>query len=138
VWFKNVSGDKMNRLNISTVLLSIFLLLLQVGCTQYPVLMEPDVEEFNQAVHSSALRDSLLKGKLTPGMPYFIVDQLFQNYSDGMKEIRIPVATLGSKQRLEEEEGWSRRFVDPDIKTFLDKYETSEGELYVWYQRPDF
>jgi hypothetical protein len=114
------------------------IILALVGCTQYPVLMEPDVDKFNQTVHTLALKDSLLTGKLTAGMPYFVVNQVFQNYSDGMKEIRIPVATPGSKQRLEEEEGWSRRFVDPDIKTFLDKYETSEGELYIWYQRPDF
>ena len=56
-----------------------------------------------------------------------------------MKELKIPVATLGSKQRLEEEEGWSRKYVDPNnINVFLDKYETPEGKLYVWYQRPDF
>lgn len=128
----------MKGFKISLKIISVSLIIFLVGCTQYPVLMEPDVEEFNQTVYTPALRDSLLTGKLTPGMPYFVVTQLFQNYSEGMKELRIPVATLGSKQRLEEEEGWSRRFVDPDIKTFLDKYETSEGELYVWYQRPDF
>jgi len=71
-------------------------------------------------------------------MPRFVVNQLFNNYDSGSKEIIIPVATLGSKQRLEEEEGWNRKYVDPDINVFLDKYETCEGRLYVWYQRPDF
>ena len=120
------------------LLFTSMIFLLQVGCSQYPVLIEPDIQRFEQTVHSSTLKDSLLLGKLTEGMPYFVVDQLFQNYSDGMKEEKIPVATLGSKQRLEEEEGWRRTYVDPNINTFLDKYETSEGELYVWYQRPDF
>jgi hypothetical protein len=72
------------------------------------------------------------------GMLRFVVHQLFYNYDSGSKEIIIPVATLGSKQRLEEEEGWNRKYVDPNINVFLDKYETSEGRLYVWYQRPDF
>ncbi len=114
------------------------LILSQFGCTNYPVLQEPDVQLFNQTVHSESLRDSLILGKLTAGMPRFVVSQLFMNYSDGSMETKIPVATLGSKQRLQEEEGWNRKYVDPDINVFLDKYETSEGRLYVWYQRPDF
>lgn len=99
---------------------------------------EPDVQMFNQTVYSPALRDSLLKGKLTGGMPYFVVEQLFKNWSGGIKETKIPVASLGSKQRLEESEGWSRKYVDPDAGVLLDKYETSSGNLYLWYQRPDF
>lgn len=128
----------MKRIKHSFTLLAALLLLLQISCTQYPVLQEPDVEQFNQTVYSSALRDSLQEGKLTAGMPYFVVNQLFKNWTDGIKETKIPVASLGSKQRLEEEEGWSRKFVDPNIKVFLDEYETSEGKLYVWYQRTDF
>jgi hypothetical protein len=114
------------------------LILLQFGCTQYPVLQEPDVQKFNETVYSSALRDSLQEGMLTKGMPHFVVSQLFKDYSAGNNELKIPVATLGSKQRLEEEEGWSRQYVDPNINVFLDEYETSKGKLYVWYQRPDF
>jgi hypothetical protein len=114
------------------------LLFLQIGCTHYPVIQEPDSQMFNQTVYSPALRDSILDGKLTAGMPRFVISQLFKNWTDGIKEVNIPVATLGSKQRLEEEEGWSRKYVDPNIKVFLDKYETSEGKLFVWYQRPDF
>ena len=79
------------------------IILALVGCTQYPVLMEPDTERFDQTIYSNTLRDSLLIGKLIPGMPYYVVDQLFSNYSEGMKEVRVPVATPGSKQRLEEE-----------------------------------
>ncbi|MGB5287896.1 MAG: hypothetical protein WBN42_05360 [Ignavibacteriaceae bacterium] len=113
-------------------------ILIQVGCTHYPVIQEPDSQMFNQTVQSPALQDSLREGKLTAGMPHFIVTQLFKDWTDGIKELKIPVASLGSKQRLEEEEGWSRKFVDPNIKIFLDEYETSKGKLYVWYQRPDY
>ena len=128
----------MKRIKYLTIVLAAFLILLQIGCTHYLVLQEPDTQMFNQTVYSQVLRDSLLEGKLTAGMPYFVVNQLFKNWTDGIKETKIPVASLGSKQRLEEEEGWGRKFVDPDIKVFLDKYETCEGRLYVWYQRPDF
>lgn len=116
----------------------ILTIILQAGCVQHPMIQEPDVNRFNQTVHSPALRDSLLAGKLTPGMPHFVASQLFEDWTTSIMEIKIPVATLGSKQRLEEVEGWGRDYVDPDIKVFLDKYETEKGELYVWYQRPDF
>lgn len=121
-----------------TVVLAAFLILLQIGCSHYPVLQEPDTQMFNQTIYSKVLQDSLAEGKLTEGMPHFVITQLFKDYSAGDKDLKIPVATLGSKQRLQEEEGWSRKYVDPNIKVFLDKYETCEGKLYVWYQRPDF
>jgi hypothetical protein len=128
----------MKIIKYRTVVLATFLFLLQIGCTQYPVLQDPDAQMFKQTVQSEFLQDSLKHGKLTAGMPRFVLSQLFNNYSDGLKKIKIPVATLGSKQRLEEEEGWSRKYVDPNVNVFLDRYETSEGKLYVWYQRPDF
>jgi len=128
----------MNSRNQFILFFISLLILSQVGCSHYPVLQEPDIQMFNQTVSSESLRDSLLHGKLSAGMPRFVVNQLFNNYDSGSREIIIPVATLGSKQRLEEEEGWNRKYVDPDINVFLDKYETCEGRLYVWYQRPDF
>ncbi len=108
------------------------------GCTQFPLIQEPDYLMFKEKVLSETLRDSLDDGKLTAGMPYFVVNQLFGNWTDGIKETQIPVAGLGSKQRLEESEGWGRKYVDPNTKVFLDIYETPKGELLVWYQRPDF
>lgn len=128
----------MKKIKQSFIIITSLLILLQIGCTQYPVLQEPDAQKFEQIVQSEYLQDSLMQGKLTAGMPRFVVSQLFKDYRDGLKEVKIPVATLGSKQRLEEEEGWSRKYVDPNVKVFLDKYETSTGKLYVWYQRPDF
>lgn len=128
----------MKRIKHNILLFAALFFLLQVGCTQYQVLQEPDVQIFKQTVQSGLLQDSLMYGKLTAGMPYFVVSQLFKNYTDGSKQIKIPVATLGSKQKLQEEEGWSRKYVDPNINVFLDEYETSKGKLYVWYQRPDF
>lgn len=128
----------MKKIKHGFIPLALLFHLLQIGCTQYPLIKEPNTQLFNQTVHSAALRDSLMNGKLTPGMPHFVVSQLFKDWTDGIRELKIPVASLGSKQRLEEEEGWSRKFVDPNIKVFLDEYETSDGNLYVWYQRPDF
>jgi hypothetical protein len=127
----------MKKMKYGLIVLVSFLFL-QFGCTNYPVIQEPDSQLFNQTVHSTSLQDSLLAGKLTAGMPRFVVSQLFKNYSEGSMEVKIPVATLGSKQRLVEEEGWSRNYVDPNITVLLDKYETSKGKLYVWYQRPNF
>jgi hypothetical protein len=120
-----------------TLSVTLFILLL-IGCTHYPSIQEPDFQMFNNTVYSESLRDSLQQGKLSAGMPHFVVSQLFKSWTDGVQELKIPVATLGSKQRLEEEEGWGRKYVDPDTKVFLDKYETSDGKLYVWYQKPDF
>ena len=128
----------MKRINRIFLLFTTLIILLQVGCAHYPVLHEPDTHMFMQTVHSEALLDSLNQGKLTAGMPHFVVSQLFKNYTAGSMEIKIPVATLGSKQRLQEEEGWNRKYVDPNISILLDKYETCEGKLFVWYQRPDF
>lgn len=116
----------------------VLLILLQAGCFQYPAIQEPDTQVFNKTVYSKSLRDSLQDGKLVAGMPHFVVSQLFKNWTKSIEELKIPVATLGSKQRLEETEGWGRKYVDPNIKVFLDEYETPEGKLYVWYQRPDF
>ena len=113
------------------------LFFLQLGCSHYPVLQEPDIQKFKQIVSSELLRDSLLNGKLTVRMPRNVVTKLFGNYDSGSKEVTIPVATLGGKQRLEER-GWNRKYVDPNINVFLNRYETSEGRLFVWYQRPDF
>ena len=128
----------MNYIKHRYILAIVVLIFLQIGCTQYPAILEPDKQMFDNAVHAENIRDSLVEGKLVPGMPHFVVSQLFKNWTDGIKELKIPVATLGSKQRLEEEEGWGRKYVDPNTKIFLDEYETRDGKLYVWYQRPDF
>lgn len=128
----------MKRIKYNFAILVALLVLIQIGCTNYPVILEPDSQMFSQTVQSPVLRDSLNEGNLTAGMPHFVVSQLFKNYAGNLQEIKIPVATLGSKQRLQEEEGWSRKYVDPNISILMDIYETSEGRFYVWYQRPDY
>ncbi|MFI5237426.1 MAG: hypothetical protein ACHQLA_05790, partial [Ignavibacteriales bacterium] len=76
------------------ILIFTFLIIaLQVGCSHYPALQEPDVQMFNQTISSKDLRDSLSQGKLTAGMPHFVVSQLFKNYSEGSMELKVPVAT---------------------------------------------
>ena len=64
------------------LLFTSLILLLQVGCAHYPALQEPEVKMFNQTINSKDLRDSLSLGKLTAGMPHFVVSQLFKNYSE--------------------------------------------------------
>lgn len=128
----------MNKRSQLILFFSFIFILLQIGCTNYPVIQEPDIQMFNETVHSQSLRDSVAAGKLTSGMPRLVLNQLFENWSDNLKETKIPVASLGSKQRLVEVEGWNRQYVDPNISILLDKYETPSGYLYVWYQRPNF
>ena len=117
----------MNKRSQLILFFSFIFILLQIGCTNYPVIQEPDIQMFNETVHSQSLRDSVAAGKLTSGMPRLVLNQLFENWSDNLKETKIPVASLGSKQRLVEVEGWNRQYVDPNISILLDKYETPSG-----------
>jgi hypothetical protein len=128
----------MNKSNYSIILAVFLFVTLLVGCTHYPLIQQPDLDSFSRTVSSPSLRDSLLNGKLTAGMPHIVISQLFKNWNENSDEIKIPVASLGSKQRLEELEGWRRHFVDPNAEVFLDQYETEDGMLCVWYQRPNF
>lgn len=96
----------------------------------------PDIARFDSTVISPALRDSLHKGKLVPGMPYFVASKIFADWDNTDK--KVPVPSLGSRQRLQETEGWARKYVDPNIQVFLDEYETKSGKLALWYQHPDF
>ncbi len=128
----------MKRIGYITSLSVFLIIVLITGCTHYPAIKEPYAQKFDSTVYSENLRDSLKEGKLTAGMPYFVVSQLFSDWTGGLQELKIPVASPGSKQRLEETEGWGRKYVDPNIKFFLDEYDTPKGKLYVWYTRPDF
>jgi hypothetical protein len=128
----------MKRFKYGFTICAALIILMQISCTQYPGIQKPDTQMFKQTVYSPFLRDSLLNGKLSAGMPRFVVDQLFKDWNEDIKKVNVPVASLGSKQRLEEVEGWERKYVDPNAKVFLDEYKTKSGILYVWYQRPDF
>jgi len=118
----------------------ILLFLMLSGCiTKYPVLGQPDMRRFTNIVTSTALQDSLQAGKLTVGMPYYVVREIFNEWKRGkMADIGRDIASIGSRQRLREVEGFGRGHVDPDIKIYLDEYKTREGKLIIWYQFPDF
>ncbi len=116
----------------------ISLLIIQNGCVRYPSYSDPDIESFKNIAEHSALIDSLENGKLTSGMPYYLVEEIFKNWPAGQQETKIPVASLGSRQKLIETEGWGRVYSDPNIRVFMDEYDTGKGKLYVWYQYPDF
>jgi hypothetical protein len=113
-----------------TVLAAVLL----VGCTPSYTL-QPDHQRFERIVGSPALRDSLRQGKLVPGMPYFVAAKIFSQWSGRRK---TPVPSLGSRQELQEFEGWHRQFMDPKIRVFVDEYKTDSGTLCLWYQYPDF
>lgn len=101
----------MKRVGYSISVLAFLFIVLIIGCTEYPVIGDPNTERFYQTVQSPALQDSLANGKLTPGMPYFVASELFNSWTPGIMETKIPVASLGSKQRLEEVEGLGKAYV---------------------------
>lgn len=109
--------------------------LVVMGCSSTNKITQPDYDEFERVVASTALRDSLRQGKLAPGMPYFVAENLFSKW-----QVRrhIPVPSVGSKQELKEVEGWGRQYMDPDIRVFMEEYNTDAGTLTLWYQYPDF
>ncbi len=122
------------KLSYRLLLIVLSFCFLKSSCN-YPLLGTPDIDRFKHNAAGSLLIDSLMNGKLTTGMPYYLVRDIFKNWND---EIKIPVASLGSKQKLEESEGLGRVYSDPDIKIFMDEYATEKGLLSVWYQFPDF
>lgn len=121
---------------IANIILSV--LFIRPGCISYPIIGKPDISKFKNFPENSPLSDSLTNGKLTPGMPYYVVEDIFKDWPEDLKKTKIPVASLGSRQMLEEIEGWGRIYSDPDVKIFMDEYETEKGRLTIWYQFPDF
>ena len=115
-------------------LLALVLSLLQ-ACSKPAPFTAPNEERFLREVASPALRDSLRFGRLTIGMPYFVVAEICKNQKGSR---RVAVASPGSAQPLQESEGSGRRYVDPTIKVFLDEYDTGRGRLRAWYRLPDF
>ena len=105
------------------------------GCPAHHEISSPDYERFEKVVASPALRDSLQHGLITRGIPYFVVDQIFTRVGGDRK---IPVPSVGSRQRLEEREGLGRVYLDPNIRVFMDVYDTEAGKLTVWYRYLDF
>lgn len=105
------------------------------GCPAHYEISTPDYERFEKVVASPDLRDSLQHGVITPGVPYFVVDQIFTKLGGDRK---IPVPSIGSRQRLEEREGLGRVYLDPNIRVFMDVYDTEVGKLTVWYRYLDF
>ncbi len=109
---------------------------LDVSCVSTSHLVrEADLARFDARCRSQALRDSIRNGKLVTGMPYFVVSQVFSNW-DAPRGTLVPC--VGSRQAVEDFEGWGRRFSCPDLNIYLDEYETSSGNIAIWYQCPDF
>ena len=105
------------------------------GCWESYHVTNPDLSKFEKTVASPSLRDSLQAGKLVSGMPYFVAANIFSQW-DGRR--KTPVPSVGSRQELQESEGWNRQFMNPEIRIFVDEYKTESGTLCLWYQYPDF
>jgi hypothetical protein len=110
--------------------------LLVISCVnRYCVYGEPDQDRFQNLVRSQRLVDSLQHHALTKGMPYFVVRDIFRS-CDG--DTGIPVASIGSRQKLDETEGLYSHYHDPSIEVWLDRYTTERGDLLIWYGNPTF
>lgn len=103
--------------------------------SHYCVYGEPDRDRFQNLVRSQELVDSLQQHALTKGMPYFVIRDIFRS-CDG--DSGIPVASIGSRQKLDETEGLFSHYHDPGIQVYLDRYTTERGKLFVWYANPTF
>jgi hypothetical protein len=111
-------------------------LLLFTGCPATHTITPPDVQRFEKYVLSQALRDSLKAGRLTPGMPYFVAEQLFAQWDE--KEKKIPVASVGSTQELLNREGWDRIFVDPNVQVYMLNVNTGRNKITLWFRNPTY
>lgn len=110
--------------------------LVDISCANRPVSYStPDIGQFKKSVYSQTLIDSIQHNVLTVGMPYFVVREIFMN-CDG--DTVIPVASIGSRQKLDEHEGLFSHFHDEGIEVYLDRYKTEQGTLLVWYGNPTF
>ena len=119
----------------SKVLGCVMVALVSAGCWESYHVTRPDVSRFEKTVASPSLRDSLGAGKLVSGMPYFVAADIFSQWGGRRK---TPVPGVGSRQELQEFEGWNRQFMNPAIRVFVDEYKTESGTLCLWYQYPDF
>jgi len=106
-----------------------------VSCSHICTYGTPDISAFNQFVLSQSLRDSLSHNTLTIGMPYSVVRMLFSGCGS---DTSIQVAASGHRQELLETEGLYKTFQDPNIQMYLNKYKTSQGDLYIWYGNMNF
>jgi len=105
------------------------------GCSSVLPMKEPNAERFTRIVKSTTLQNSFVHNEIVPGMPYFVVSEIFADWKDKKKML---VPSVGSSQRVIETEGWGRDFNNPYIQIYLDEYDTEQGTLKIWYQLPSF
>jgi hypothetical protein len=117
------------------LLAGLALLLLEMNCSTCKAARKPDAARFGRAVASKSLREALAAGRLLPGMPYFIVTELFPDCGCPKKR---QVACVGCRGRIDDAEGWGRHASPPNLQIYYDEYRTKAGKLGVWYRYPDF
>lgn len=107
------------------------------GCCGTCYVRSPDTDRFRAQVASHALRDSLEQGLICPGMPYWVVTDIFRDCGS-CADTGLTVASVGSTQVLGEMEGLGRKYEDDAIGVLMDIIDTEQGELRIWYKRMDF
>jgi len=95
---------------------------------------DADTVKFDNNVSSETMKKDIRDKTLDKGMPFFIFRQVLEKY---YVETRT-VASYGSTQNLVEKGDYEMDYVDPNIKKYLDIYETPKGSLLVWYGYEDF
>jgi hypothetical protein len=114
----------------------VILAMISGGCAScfrtYDRVAAPDSAAFMQLVPFPALREAFLRGELAKGMPLLVFEQVFPGASR-----RIPVASVGTRQELEQAEGMTGDAVDPSIKVWMREQHTSKGTVRVWYRFQD-
>ncbi len=93
----------------------------------------PDSLSFTRVVPFPELRDAYAHGTLAPGMPVSVLAQVFPE-----EQHRVPVASVGSRQELEQAEGMTGDAVDPSIKVWMQEHRTERGTVRAWYRYQDF
>ncbi len=107
-----------------------------IGCSGAGhTIQSPNRDYFYSNISSPDLRAAFDQARLSPGMPYFVVDQLFAEWQNDQPRF---VPGIGSRQELHEEEGWGRVYQDPWIKTCMKEFKTDAGTVAIWYEYPDF
>src|SRR4051812_1583644 len=105
------------------------------SCSHICTIGTPDRTAFDAMILSPALRDSIGHNTIALGMPYSVIRMSFGRCGS---DTAIAVASSGSRQPLDESEGLYSHFHDPNIQIYLDKYKTSQGNLFIWYGNTNF
>lgn len=126
-------GRKVIRAGLLFVLAPVMFMVACSGPSH--TLKTPDRESFYANVVSPDLRAAFDDSLVAPGMPFFVIDQIFAEWDNVTAK---KVASIGSRQELLEKEGSFFVSQDPHIKTWVKEFKTDHGTVSVWYDDLNF